>query len=277
MKKVLSGPPRRRPRRPVRGNAVVSVAQGAKAGRRLRHGDRPSVTDIVKKTVATGSVIPRKEVAVKPQVSGIIESIRVEPGQDVKRGDLLASIRVVPNTAALAAAESRVHAGGVPLRRRRARVRPAATARGRRHRLRQGLPAGDARERHGERGAGSREGHPGGGPARRGGPLRERVEHQGHRDDRRHGARRPGEGRRLGHRDQHLQRRHDHRDAGRHVRADLRGEGGRIRGRQAEARHGDRADDRRAGAGEVRRHRSSTSLRRGSTRTARSSSRSARR
>jgi HlyD family secretion protein len=69
----------------------------------------PSVTDIVKKTVATGSVIPRKEVAVKPQVSGIIEAIRVEPGQDVKRGDLLASIRVVPNTAALAAAESRVH------------------------------------------------------------------------------------------------------------------------------------------------------------------------
>src|SRR5258705_492354 len=71
--------------------------------------DSPSVTDIVKKAVATGSVIPRKEVAVKPQVSGIIESIRVEPGQHVKRGDLLASIRVVPNTAALAAAESRVH------------------------------------------------------------------------------------------------------------------------------------------------------------------------
>jgi len=31
-----------------------------------------AVSDIVKKTVATGSVIPRKEVAVKPQVSGII-------------------------------------------------------------------------------------------------------------------------------------------------------------------------------------------------------------
>jgi len=69
----------------------------------------PAVSDIIKKTVATGSVIPRKEVAVKPQVSGIIEAIRVEPGQEVKRGDLLATIRVVPNTAALAAAESRVH------------------------------------------------------------------------------------------------------------------------------------------------------------------------
>ena len=70
--------------------------------------DSPALTDIVKKTVATGSVIPRKEVAVKPQVSGIVETIAVEPGQVVRRGDLLARIRVVPDTAALAAAESRV-------------------------------------------------------------------------------------------------------------------------------------------------------------------------
>jgi HlyD family secretion protein len=72
-----------------------------------------SVADIIKKTVATGSVIPRKEVAVKPQVSGIIESIKVEAGQSVKRGDLLASIRVVPNTAALAAAESRLNQANI--------------------------------------------------------------------------------------------------------------------------------------------------------------------
>ena len=71
--------------------------------------ETPAVADIVKKTVATGSVIPRKEVTVKPQVSGIIESIRVEPGQKVARGDQLATIRVIPNTAALAAAESRVN------------------------------------------------------------------------------------------------------------------------------------------------------------------------
>ena len=70
--------------------------------------ESPTISDIVKKTVATGSVIPRKEVAVKPQVSGIVESIQVEPGQSVHRGDLLAKIRVVPNTASLAAAESRV-------------------------------------------------------------------------------------------------------------------------------------------------------------------------
>jgi len=67
------------------------------------------VGDIVKKAVATGAVIPRREVAVKPQVSGIIDSIRVEPGDRVRRGDLLATIRVIPQTAALAASESRVN------------------------------------------------------------------------------------------------------------------------------------------------------------------------
>ena len=82
--------------------------------------DSAVVTDIVKKTVATGSVIPRKEVAVKPQVSGIVEAIAVEPGQIVRRGDLLARIRVVPDTAALAAAESRVT---------QARLKAADTAR----------------------------------------------------------------------------------------------------------------------------------------------------
>jgi HlyD family secretion protein len=71
--------------------------------------EQPEVSDIVKKAVATGAVVPRKEVAVKPQVSGIIDSIVVEAGQRVKRGDLLATIRVIPQTAALAAAESRVN------------------------------------------------------------------------------------------------------------------------------------------------------------------------
>jgi len=71
--------------------------------------ETPELTDIVKKAVATGAVVPRKGVAVKPQVSGIIETIKVEPGQRVRRGDLLAIIRVIPQTAALAAAESRVN------------------------------------------------------------------------------------------------------------------------------------------------------------------------
>ena len=45
----------------------------------------PFVTNIVRKTVATGSIVPRKEIEIKPQISGIIEEIFVEPGDTVKK------------------------------------------------------------------------------------------------------------------------------------------------------------------------------------------------
>lgn len=69
----------------------------------------PVTTTIIKKAVATGSVVPRQEVEIKPQVSGIVEALHVEPGTQVKTGDLIASIRVIPDMASLSAAESRVN------------------------------------------------------------------------------------------------------------------------------------------------------------------------
>jgi HlyD family secretion protein len=59
--------------------------------------EQPFVTSIVKKTVATGSIVPRKEVEIKSQVSGIIEALYVEAGQTVKAGQLIAKVRIVPN------------------------------------------------------------------------------------------------------------------------------------------------------------------------------------
>ncbi|RIJ36631.1 efflux RND transporter periplasmic adaptor subunit [Pontibacter oryzae] len=59
--------------------------------------ESPFETEIVKKTVATGSIVPRKEVQVKSQVSGIVEELYVEAGEVVKKGQLLAKIRIVPN------------------------------------------------------------------------------------------------------------------------------------------------------------------------------------
>ena len=44
----------------------------------------PFKTNIVKKTIAVGSVVPRKEIDIKPQVSGIIDKLYVKPGQYVK-------------------------------------------------------------------------------------------------------------------------------------------------------------------------------------------------
>jgi len=72
-------------------------------------------TDIVKKTVATGKVVPRQEIDIKPQVSGIIEQIYVEPGQKIKTGDLIARVKIIPNMLNLANAESRVNRAQISL------------------------------------------------------------------------------------------------------------------------------------------------------------------
>ncbi|KOY85898.1 RND transporter MFP subunit [bacterium 336/3] len=59
--------------------------------------EKPFSTTIIKKTVATGSITPRKEVQVKPSVSGVIEALYVEAGQPVKAGQLIAKVKLVPN------------------------------------------------------------------------------------------------------------------------------------------------------------------------------------
>jgi HlyD family secretion protein len=68
----------------------------------------PFVTNITRKTVATGSIVPRKEIEIKPQISGILEEIFVEPGDTVKKNDLIARIRVIPNMISLNNAEARL-------------------------------------------------------------------------------------------------------------------------------------------------------------------------
>jgi len=70
--------------------------------------EKPFKTNIVRKTVATGKVIPLEEVEIKPQISGIIDKIFVEEGAKVKKGDLIAKVRVVPNEQALTSAQGRV-------------------------------------------------------------------------------------------------------------------------------------------------------------------------
>ena len=60
------------------------------------------------KIVATGSLVPEDEVNIVPQISGIIEEIYIEEGDEVNAGDLLAKIKVVPNEQTLNSAEGRV-------------------------------------------------------------------------------------------------------------------------------------------------------------------------
>ena len=72
-------------------------------------------TNIVKKTVATGSVVPRKEIEIKPKVSGIVEDLYVVEGQMIKKGDLIAKVSIIPNMVNLNNAESRVNRAGISL------------------------------------------------------------------------------------------------------------------------------------------------------------------
>ncbi len=68
--------------------------------------EKAVVRDIVKKTVATGSIEPRQQVEVKPRVSGVIDELFVEPGDLVEAGQKLASIKIIPNMVNLNNAES---------------------------------------------------------------------------------------------------------------------------------------------------------------------------
>jgi HlyD family secretion protein len=70
--------------------------------------ETPFRTTIVKKTVATGKVTPLEEIDIKPQITGIIDKIMLLEGAKVKKGDLIATVRVVPNEQSLISAKGRV-------------------------------------------------------------------------------------------------------------------------------------------------------------------------
>ena len=71
--------------------------------------ETPFKTTIVKKTVATGKVTPLEEIEIKPQITGIIDKIYLLEGSKVKKGDLIATVRVVPNEQSLISAKGRVN------------------------------------------------------------------------------------------------------------------------------------------------------------------------
>lgn len=68
----------------------------------------PVSDDIERTTLLTGKIEPRDEIEIKPQISGIIAEINVEPGQSVHAGDVIARIKVIPEESQLSGAENRV-------------------------------------------------------------------------------------------------------------------------------------------------------------------------
>ena len=76
----------------------------------------PEVRDIVVKTVVTGSIVARREVDIKSQLSGIIEEIMVEAGDIVQRNQVLAKLDLIPSLIRVNEAEARVKKGRIALR-----------------------------------------------------------------------------------------------------------------------------------------------------------------
>ena len=63
---------------------------------------------IAKKTVATGTIIPKKEIEIKPRVSGVIDAIYVKAGDEIEVGAEIAKIKLVPDALSINNAETQV-------------------------------------------------------------------------------------------------------------------------------------------------------------------------
>ena len=75
-----------------------------------------TVKDIQKTSVVTGKIIPRDEVNIKPQISGIISELYKEAGENVVEGEIIAKVKVIPEMSSLSSAQSRVRLAEINLK-----------------------------------------------------------------------------------------------------------------------------------------------------------------
>ena len=95
--------------------AFVYVIKTNRADVQLYEFQKPQLRTIMQKTVATGKIVPRKEIDIKPNVSGIVSKVYVKEGQKVKKGDLIARIEVVEDMQNLNNADSRLRNAQITL------------------------------------------------------------------------------------------------------------------------------------------------------------------
>ena len=77
---------------------------------------RPEIRTIEKTAVVTGKIVPRDEINIKPQISGIITELFKEAGEMVKAGEVIAKVKVIPEMSSLSAAQSRVRLAEINLK-----------------------------------------------------------------------------------------------------------------------------------------------------------------
>lgn len=102
----------------VIGIIATAIAKSQGKTKELYEEVTPTANDsIVKSTVLTGSIEPRDEILVKPNMNGIIAELNHLPGDFVQEGELIAKIQMVPDVAMVQSAASRVDAARVDLKR----------------------------------------------------------------------------------------------------------------------------------------------------------------
>lgn len=77
---------------------------------------RPEIRTIEKTAVVTGKIVPRDEINIKPQISGIITELFKEAGETVRAGEVIAKVKVIPEMSSLSAAQSRVRLAEINLK-----------------------------------------------------------------------------------------------------------------------------------------------------------------
>lgn len=77
---------------------------------------KAQTADLSRSTIATGKIEPRDEILIKPQISGIIDEVYKEAGQTVRKGEVIAKVKVIPELGQLNSAESRVRLAAINAR-----------------------------------------------------------------------------------------------------------------------------------------------------------------
>jgi HlyD family secretion protein len=90
------------------GGSFVFLYKKSKAKPTLYQTESPEITDIIKKTVATGSIVPRQSVDVKPKVTGVLSELYVDAGAEVKKDQPLGKVSIIADAQALNGAQAQL-------------------------------------------------------------------------------------------------------------------------------------------------------------------------
>jgi HlyD family secretion protein len=69
---------------------------------------KPNIQNMDDKVMATGKIVPKEEIEIKPNIAGIIDKILVDEGDKVEVGQLIATVRIVPNLSDVNTAQQNV-------------------------------------------------------------------------------------------------------------------------------------------------------------------------